>query len=95
MSGVREMPDLRRRAIVLISPELLLEAMKFPETTKVLQCRVTERSDIELVCEHDALPEVPWGNVLPTVKPLIEHVREQFRFYWSQEDFKNGKEVLG
>lgn len=82
-----------KAAIVTVSQELLLSALKFPWNTRILRVRLTDRGDLEMVCEHEALPEVEHGKPLPTVKPTIEQVREHFNFYWSLEDFKNGKAV--
>lgn len=84
----------RKMAIVLISPEFLLDSMHFPSGTRILQTRVTECGDVEFVCQHDSLPSVTDGNIPPTLTPVIQHVHEHFKFFWSNEDFKDGKEVV-
>lgn len=85
---------MRKQAIVNVTPELLVESMKFPRGTEIIRCRVAENGDIELVCQHYSLPDTPEGNILPRLTPVIEHTREHFKFYWSNEDFKNGKETM-
>lgn len=86
--------SVNRQAIVRVSQELILSALKFPLGTQILRLQMTAQGDIELVCQHDSLPEVERGNPIPRLTPCITHVPEHFKFFWSHEDAKAGKEVL-
>ena len=62
-----------KAASVLISTELIMGALAFPEGATVKAC-LGERAPlgyIELVVEHDDLPEVPEGGEVPALKPCI------------------------
>jgi hypothetical protein len=61
------------RAIgVLISPELILMALPFPEGTQVKSVNKTERpGEIYVVIEHSGLPELAEGQEPPLCKPLF------------------------
>lgn len=66
-------------AIVQISTDLILQALAFPEETKVRAC-IGERAwlgRIELVIEHPDLPSVADGQAISEIVPV---------FTWKGED---------
>jgi hypothetical protein len=64
----------KRMARVRITTDLILQALHFPAGARVLACygeRAAYPGDIELVVEHDELPEVAEGGEAPLMKPVI------------------------
>ena len=81
-----------------VSTDLLLEALAFPEGSRVLAC-IGERAslgEIELFVEHDDLPDVPKGMPIPIRVPQIsvsdadKRPSDFFKFEWgrSQVDWE-------
>lgn len=69
-------------AIVRVASKCMLDAIGFPEGTRVVAARVDlfNSGCVELVVEHDDLPDSPEGFTIPVVNPLFEEVRSLNRF---------------
>lgn len=76
-------PD-RRVALVRVTPELILQALRFPEGTRILGIdvdrnflRLGVKEDLVLKVEADSLPLVMEGDVIPFTHPSWRKVYEE------------------
>ena len=63
-----------RKAVVAVSAELFLQTLGFPEGTKLIAARNPDAFDcrkLELLIEHEALPDVPEGWESPQITPTF------------------------
>lgn len=68
-------------ARVFVATDLIMAVLAFPEGATVKAC-LGERAplgEIELIVEHDDLPEVPAGGEVPTLKPRITILNSEQR----------------
>lgn len=65
-----------RCAILRVSEEFLIEALKLPMDVKIHGARMDafRPGELELVVEHETLPDVPSGDVLRTVSATFQAV---------------------
>lgn len=76
------------RAIVEITPELVLLALAFPEDTKTLYVRWDpERHVLRFVMESFDLPEWVLGNPLPVVRPILTYDYDNRPATWMEFDW--------
>lgn len=68
----------RRAAILRITPELLLSALHLPADVKLCSASLDCRDyRLELVIEHESIPETEEGFIIPNVRAdLITHYEE-------------------
>ncbi len=78
-------------ARIVVSTEIILDALAFPKGAKVKAC-MGERAplgEIELFVEHDDLPDVAQGHEIPQRVPTITTTGEPpaafFAFDWGKE----------
>ena len=73
----------RRRGIVRVSFELLAAVLRFPRGTRITG--FTEdlfRDQILFRVEHDSLPAIDPGHVLPELRCVYDTDRDSFRWEW-------------
>ena len=75
----------RKRAMVRVTKELLIDALKLPEDTEIISVHLNYEiypSVIEIVVEHPELKQIDEGERIPIVNPRLEKII--YKFDWNQ-----------
>jgi hypothetical protein len=95
-NGEREIEDkIVRRAKMEVTPELLLEWLKF-DGGVIRGIRLAENDNIELIIEHKDMPDWRQGDSLPEVRPLYHRLYTKYRGILQQgnNSYQSNKERL-
>ena len=64
---------ISRLARIQITPEIIVEALKLPQETRIIGC-IEFAGLIELKVEHPDLPELKHGDKIPLIKPIYKKI---------------------
>jgi hypothetical protein len=78
----------RNMARIKVSTELIVKALHWPEGTEIVAADVvrdTHGPVMVIAVEHEDLPGVDEGDVLPEIMPILRYRRESWDFNWNAQ----------
>lgn len=75
---------MRRRGRIFVSDKLIIDALHMPRTASIIGASVNlANGGVELLVEHDELPDLAKGALIPRYAPIITQSAEGFAWDWN------------